>query len=141
MKNNCMDKTSLHLEGDMEKDVPILSPDIVSLEEADPQATVVKMADLIHNKLYTVVPKQHDLATGIQPEIQHFNRKYVFLWDDYSSLNIFSDARWKKITVHLPEGLRNSRSLTKLVGDVYALPEIPSSWHIEEQPTPPRHVE
>jgi hypothetical protein len=135
-----MDKASLHLESDIEKEVPILPPDIV-VDENIPHNPSVKVADLLHNKLYTVVPKDYDLASGIQPKAQHFNRKYVFLWDDYSSLNVFSDARWKKVTVYLPEGLRNSHSLVKLVGDVYALPEIPPSWHIEEQSSKPRHVE
>ena len=142
-----MSESNLHLNSlqkatDIEKDIPIASPDIVVpgvLEEKEPLS--LKTADLWRNKLYTVIPAQHDLSQGITPEDQRFSRKYVFLWDDYSSLNIFSDTRWRKVVIYLPKGLKDSHQLTKMMGDVYALPEVPASWRIEEQPLPPTYVQ
>ena len=130
---------SIQKETDIEKEVPISSPDIVKPE--DTPSLSLKTADLWRNKLYTVVPHDHDLTTGILPEDQQFSHKYVFLWDDYSSLNVFSDSRWKKVIVYLPANVKESHQFVKMVSDVYALPAIPNTWRIEEQHTPPQYVQ
>jgi hypothetical protein len=134
-----MSKSSLHLTTDIEKDVPISPPDILQTEEI--LSPSLKTADLWRNKLYTVVPPQHDLSKGITPEDQQFHHKYVFLWDDWGSMNAFSDARWKKVCVYLPPEVKNSHQLVKLMSDTYALSSIPSTWRIEEQSSSPQYVQ
>jgi hypothetical protein len=139
-----MHESSLNLDGiqkatDIEKEVPVASPELVKSKE--PQPLSLKTADLWHNRVYTVVPPHHDLFAGILPKDQNFSHKYVFLWDDYSSLNVFSDTRWKKVVIYLPKGLKDSHQWIKMMSDVYALPEIPNTWRIEEQPAPPQYVQ
>ena len=139
MSDSSLKLEHIQKETDIEKEVPISSPDIVKPE--DPSSLSLKTADLWRNKLYTVVPRDHDLTTGILPEDQQFSHKYVFLWDDYSNLNVFSDSRWKKVTVYLPTQVKESYQFVKIVSDVYALPAIPNTWRIEEQHTPPQYVQ
>jgi hypothetical protein len=139
MSDSSLKLEHIQKETDIEKDVPISPPDIVETEKIP--FLSLKTADLWRNKLYTVVPPKHDLTTGILPEDQQFSHKYVFLWDDYSSLNAFSDSRWKKVIVYLPENIKESHQFVKMVSDVYALPAIPNTWRIEEQPTPPQYVQ
>ena len=139
MSNSSLKLEHIQKETDIEKEVPISPPDIIT--PADPSSLSLKTADLWRNKVYTVIPKDHDLTTGIVPEDQQFSHKYIFLWDDYSSLNVFSDSRWKKVVVYLPADIKTSPQFVKMMGDVYALPEIPDTWRIEEQPTPPQYVQ
>ena len=95
------------------------------------QASLEPIADLYHDKLYTVVPKDHDVSLGVMPEDQKFSRKYVFLWDTDRALTRFSDLDFKKILIILPKDVRFS-TLQPLVGGAYTLPHILNTWSVEE---------
>ena len=130
-------------QGDLQSGTNLLKK--VPIEPVLPEEELLddkplKEANLWRNILYTVVPKDHNLALGILPEDQQFHTKYVFLWDDYTSLVVFSDSKWDKVKVIIPEGTKR-HGLTKLPGDVYAVPTVPNTWPITLQPNRPFHVE
>jgi len=143
---------SFHSESDMQKDVPISSPEIVtpedisndnqSLQEENliDDSIIQKEADLYNDILYTVVPIFHNASLGILPEDQGFNPKYVFLWGNPTSLTNFSTKEWKMVEIRLPENIKH-KALTALVGGAYALPYIPNVWDMKELKHVPLYID
>ena len=97
-------------------------------------------ADLYHGTLYTVAPKNYDMSIDLTPDIQEFNHKFVYLWDDYSSLVKFSPDVWVKLKVVLPSKDLMGTRIFKTVSDVYTINSIPKTW-LSEQELNPRYVE
>jgi hypothetical protein len=130
------------VQSDITKRVPTEEPEIVTERELQQDADPLqKSADLYHNKLFTVLPKNHDPKLGVLPEDQGFSRKYVFLWDTYRDLVVFPEDKWKRYLVEVPPEVKHNGQLTKLPGNAYALPQIPNTWNIEEQKMVTRYVE
>lgn len=115
-----------------DKEIPV-TPEVLTEEEL----LLEKQADLYHNTLFTVIPRDHNSQLGIFPEDQGFNRKYVFLWHSYKSLLPFSSEKWKKLKVKLPPSVKFTQLRRLPSNDGYALHQIPNTWTIEEQDIPP----
>lgn len=126
---------SFQTSTDMEKDVPLHDPEIVTED-----ALTLKEATLYQNRVYTVVPKDHDVKLGILPEDQGFSKSHVIIWETYRDLVIFDEEKWKKVMIELPPGVK-FKALTKLPGDAYAIHSIPNTWRIQEEQSTPRFVE
>ena len=112
---------------------------ILETRERSATSSLSIEADLYHDKVFTVIPKDADEKLGIFPEDQGFSDKRVFVWDNYQSLLKFSDEDWKKFEVTLPPGSRH-HLLTPLVGGAYTLKMIPNTWKLEEQKSRPRYI-
>ncbi len=131
-------QTNENHQADLDKEVPLSQPEIVNQKAIDPEDLNIMVpsnelkveADLYHNIVYTVVPKDHSLELGIFPEDQQFSGKYVFVWSSYRDLLRFSEDVWKKVKVKMPQGKR-FEFLTPMVGGAYSLTHIPNTWHLE----------
>ena len=128
---------SFRNDAELEKDVPVAPPEVVTKDDLRLEE---KHATMYQNRLYTVVPKQHNLSLGILPEDQGFSSKVVILWDTYRDLVLFDEEIWRKVMVELPEAVKRT-DLVKWPGAAYALPSVPNTWRITDEPTTPRYVE
>ena len=102
-------------------------------------ATKVKLGTLYRGILYTVVPKEFDLAQDITPDVQGFDKKNVILWDNYDQLFKFDLSLWKKVEVRIDKSIVGKR-LFKPVSDVYEIDYVPKEW-IKEAKTSPQYTE
>lgn len=138
-----MNNLSFSVDSELEKEIPLEEPEVLTLKELekDTQLTSsLKFADLYHNKLFTVVPKEHNIHLGILPEDQGFSKRHVFLWDNYSVIpQKFDD--WKHVLVKIPKDVKHGGAMLKMVGGTYAVPCVYNTWEIEEIKTPPKFVE
>lgn len=123
-----MDLFSLKFDSSFDKDIPV-ETDIVTEDEL--QEENVKVSDLYYGRLFTVVPKEHDLILGLFPEDQGFHKRFVFAWSNIRSLLRFNSQDWTKVSFIVPEEARFS-SLIPLVGGAYGLPHVSNSWKVEE---------
>lgn len=133
-------------ESGIEKDIPGESAGEVTTKKPLPDSIdihdvkLIATADMYHGVLYTVAPKDFKITSDLTSDIQGFDKKYVYLWDDYSSLFKFKEDIWKKLRVMLPSKDILGQTVFKSVGDVYITTSVPSDW-LREQPLSPTYVE
>lgn len=125
-------ESNLKFDANIEKDLPLESPEIVTQKELDQeQAGKSVHADLYFHRLFTVVPVNHDLMLGIFPEDQRFHRNLVFAWSNARSLMTFADSKWKKVEFSVPSQVRFS-SLVPLTSGVFGLPHVSNGWKLKD---------
>lgn len=144
---NTKRESDLKNSGDMDKQVPMKPVEQIvtnkpidnAVDVTDVKFVAQKTADMYHGVLFTVVPVDTDLEQDITPDVQGFEKRRVFLWDDYNSLFKFDETIWMKLAVRVDKDLVGKK-VFKETGDAYSMEVIPVGW-AKEQKMSPRYVE
>lgn len=108
---------------DITKDIPLEA-------EVGTEQELFHEASLRQDTYYTVVPKGHNLQSGVLPEDQFFSNDKVIFWKTAYSLFEFSPSQWDYVQFALPSSIRWSSELSRVVGDCYSLPAINNGWQL-----------
>jgi len=121
---------------DIEKNIPIEDLTIVTTPQ-----NIQQESSLRKDTYYTIVPKNHELHSGILPEDQFFSPSKVIFWKTTYALSEFSPKDWDYVQFALPPSSRHSSLFSRVVGDCYSLPAIHNTWDLQYLHHTPQYVE